>query len=85
MERLINYLKENNIEFIYNEFGFAPVLEEVTISNGEKRLFIYKDEDVKGDCKYTYQYHRKYYVSKTNHCNFEHLTNTTIRIFLETH
>ena len=79
MERLINYLKENKIKYQEDIYGLGVI----TIHHYAKRKYIRirKNENILGDCKYEYIYSHS--LTKPNHSNFSHLTNTVIRIFME--
>lgn len=77
MERLINYLKENNIKYEKDTYGLGVV----TIRKYKRYIRIRKDEKITGSCKYEYMFN--YSFPRSYHSNFEHLTNTVIRIFLE--
>ena len=79
MEKLINFLKENNIKYECDAFGLGVI--NIWHKARKKNIRIRKNENIIGDCKYEYSYN--YSITRKEHSNFEHLTNTVIRIFME--
>ena len=84
LDNLINYLEAHYdcTDQSLDEFGFGMVILENKTK--EKELIIDVDEDTRSDCKFRWYIKPKNEApTKQTYSNFEHLTNTVIRIFME--